>query len=161
VLVVSDTSPIRALATINLLHALHVLYGQVIVPPAVAAELQAPTSSVPPLDVTTLSFVRIIQPTDQSQLAELRALLDPGEAEAIALALELKADALLIDERNGRREARRRGVELIGVLGVLLACKKAGLIDRVAPLLVLLEQTIRFRLAAHIRDSALRRAGEL
>jgi uncharacterized protein len=53
------------------------------------------------------------------QLQQERGL-DAGEAHAIALALELQADDLLIDERLGRQEAVRVGISIIGILGILL-----------------------------------------
>ena len=55
--------------------------------------------------------------------------LDPGECEAIALAEELRADALIIDEKSGRREAERRKLRVIGTLRVLDDAAVAGLVD--------------------------------
>lgn len=57
--------------------------------------------------------------------------LDTGEAEAIALAVELKADRLLIDERLGRSAALRLGLKITGVLGILVAAKRNNLIQEV------------------------------
>jgi len=56
----------------------------------------------------------------------LASTLDPGEAEAIALALELSADLILLDERDGRSAAERAGLRVTGVLGVLLRAKNNG-----------------------------------
>lgn len=59
--------------------------------------------------------------------------MDYGEAEGIALALELKADLVLMDERLGRRAAQARGLKVIGVIGVLIAAKYAGAIELLRP----------------------------
>jgi len=57
------------------------------------------------------------------------AELDPGEREAIALAEALRADALIIDEKRGRREAERRKLRVIGTVRVLDDAAEVGLID--------------------------------
>lgn len=58
-----------------------------------------------------------------------------GEAEAIALALELNADRLLIDEQLGRQEASNLGIEITGILGILVAAKVRRLIPSVQPIM--------------------------
>jgi uncharacterized protein len=65
----------------------------------------------------------------------LQAELDPGEAEALALAVTLKADLLLIDERLGRKVATRLGLRFIGLLGILITAKHQNLITQLKPLL--------------------------
>lgn len=61
--------------------------------------------------------------------ASLTEVLDPGESEAIELALELQADFILIDEKKGRSEADRRGLKVIGALGLIMEAYKGGLTD--------------------------------
>ena len=56
--------------------------------------------------------------------------LDPGEAEAIALAVEIGADRILMDEKRGRQIALHHSVKPVGVLGVLLRAKPENLILR-------------------------------
>ena len=86
-IVVSDTSPISNLIHIQCEQLLVELFGQVIVPPAVAHELQVEHYPLP-------AFVQIQQPTDTGAVRRLTVLLDAGEAEAIVLARQLHADRL-------------------------------------------------------------------
>jgi len=62
------------------------------------------------------------------------AELDPGEREAIALAEALRADALILDEKSGRREAERRKLRVIGTIRVLDDAAEADLVDLPAAL---------------------------
>ena len=68
-------------------------------------------------------------------MASLRITLDDGEAEAIALALEVDCGLLLMDERIGTTIARREGLQTIGLIGVLIKAKEIGVIDRVSSIL--------------------------
>lgn len=86
--------------------------------------------------------------------------LDAGEIAAIALALETTADAVLIDETEGRRVARQLGLTTIGVAGILVRARLAGLLPSIAPVFEQLEQKANFWLAPEIRAEALRAAGE-
>ena len=107
-IVVADTSPLRYLILIEHAHILPLLYGRVIVPPAVVAELahgQAP-ETVQIWLLNTPDWLQVQVPKSMATADELA--LGLGERAAIALADELSADALLIDDRDGRREAARR-----------------------------------------------------
>ncbi|MCC6300190.1 MAG: DUF3368 domain-containing protein [Anaerolineales bacterium] len=68
----------------------------------------------------------------QNLLAISRQALDPGEAEVVALALELGTTDVVLDDLDARRFARRSGLQPIGTLGLLLAGKRAGIIQSVA-----------------------------
>lgn len=81
--------------------------------------------------------------------------LDPGEREAIQLALEAGVDTLLMDESEGRREALRRHLRVTGTIAVLETAARRGLID-FRGALERLEQT-NFRLSPKIRDEFIRR----
>jgi predicted nucleic acid-binding protein len=160
-IIVSDTSPVRALAHLQLLHLLDDLYGEVFVPPAVADELEHPRpASAVVVHVAEHPFFRLQSPAEYTRVAQLRRHLDPGESEAIALAEELKADLLLIDDRRGRAHASRLGFATMGVVGVLLSAKQAGMISHVAPLLDRLRAELRFFISDVVRAEVLRRAGE-
>jgi uncharacterized protein len=131
---VSDTSPITNLAAIAQLDLLHQLYGTILIPQAVYEELtrfDVPGS----VEVQTLSWIETVAVVDTELVVELEMELDPGEASAIALAVERKATLLMLDERKGVQVATRYGLRVQGVLGVLLRAKAQGMIPLVRPLL--------------------------
>jgi predicted nucleic acid-binding protein len=127
ILVVADTGPLCYLILIEAIGLLPRLYDRVVIPSAVLAELshlRAPASvkswaaALPPwVEVKTASH------------AELDEILDPGEAEAIILAEQLKADSLLLDEMEARREALRRGLPVAGTIGVLEKAAERNLLN--------------------------------
>ncbi|MDX2243503.1 MAG: DUF3368 domain-containing protein [Leptolyngbyaceae cyanobacterium bins.302] len=159
--VVSNTSPITNLAGIEQLDLLHQLYGSITIPQAVYNEMANIGRTVPgALEVQTLPWITVHPVTDPDQVEALRAVLDPGEAEAIVLAMELNAELLIIDERPGRAIARQNGIPIIGVLGVLLEAKQQGLIGTVKPLMDRLINELEFRVSNQLYETVLRSAGE-
>jgi uncharacterized protein len=151
VIVISDTSAITNLAAIQHLHLLSRLYRQVIIPGAVYRELTEIDPPVPgTLEVQTSSWFEVKQIANRDVVERLQAemRLDPGESEAIALALELKADLLLIDERRGRAEADRLGLRITGLLGILVEAKRKNLVSAVKPLMDDLIATSEFRVSS-------------
>ncbi|MEA3643310.1 MAG: DUF3368 domain-containing protein [Lamprobacter sp.] len=95
----------------------------------------------------------------EADLARLRQVLDAGESAAILLAQALACRFLLIDERRGRAMARRRGIPVVGVAGVLLAAKRRGLLETVKPVLLALSHQ-GYRLSDALITEVLRLAGE-
>ena len=160
-IVVSDTSPIRALGHLGLVGVLRDLYGEVLVPPAVAAELLNPASGLGALDVRLFAFVRVQAPTISEGAGRVPHTLDAGEFEALTLALEVGAQVVLIDEAKGRAAARKLGLVPVGVLGTLLRAKLRGLIPAIGPLIVRLQGELRFFVSERLRLDILRDAGEL
>ena len=160
-IVVSNTSPITNLAAIGQFDLLHKLYGEVYIPDSVWAELNADDQPWPgSVEVAGASWV-------ERRTAGLRELvvaferdLDRGEAEAIALAIEIGADLILLDEHEGRRIAQRHKLNVIGVLGILLDAKRRGFIDIVMPFVESLHQTAGFYLSDQIVDAVRNLAGE-
>ncbi|MFN6528248.1 DUF3368 domain-containing protein [Nostoc sp. ChiSLP03a] len=135
-IVVSDTSPINNLAAINHLHLLQQLYGTVLIPEAVYRELTDPNFPVAgTIEVQTFIWIQTRPVQDRTLVEALSNELDIGEAEAIALALEMKADQVLIDERRGRMVAARLNLGYTGILGILVEAKSQKLIFAVKPLL--------------------------
>jgi uncharacterized protein len=136
VIIVSDTSPIHNLAAINQLDLLHQLYGTVLIPEAVFRELTDPSFPVAgATEVQTFDWIQTRTVSDRTLVEALNNELDIGEAEAIALAVEIQADQVLIDERRGRLVANRLNLRYTGILGILVEAKSQGLIAEVKPLL--------------------------
>ena len=135
-IVVSNTSPLTNLAAVGQLDLLPPLYQRVVIPTAVHRELAAVSAGQPGfVAVDTLPWIEVRAVKNQALVQALRLELDEGEAEAIALALEVSADLLLLDERLGRTVAARFGLKFIGLLGVLIEAKQQGLIPAVKPIL--------------------------
>ncbi len=154
-IVVSDTTAITNLLSIGKVGLLHQLFHEVLIPDAVLSELRIKHSVLP-------DFLRNHSVEDVARVEELTsAVLDAGEAEAIVLAEELRADYLLIDEVAGRAVARQCGLRVMGLLGVLLRAKEHGLILEIRPLLDALESNAGFWCSGELRQDILREAGEL
>ena len=128
-IVVSDTSPLLYLFLINLLELLPQLYTQIVIPEAVKEEMSA---SGTPVDFRKWAAAPPEWLIVKSVVVEINAnieKLDPGEQAAICLAKSLPNSLLLIDEKSGRKAAVNEGLEIVGVLGILDAATKKGLID--------------------------------
>ena len=154
--IVSNTSPLIALASIGQFGLLRNLFGKIIIPPAVRAEVQSEAG------VAALAAADwiVIQPAqDMLAVQLLREELDSGESEAIVLARELDAVLVLIDERAATRKARGIGLQTVGTLGVLLMAKNKGLVPDLKPLLDSLRQA-DFRMSDDLYRLVLASVGE-
>jgi predicted nucleic acid-binding protein len=158
-IVVSDTSPILSLALIGRLDLLHDLYGSIVIPEAVRQEILA-TDQSGARDFSQADWI-ITRPIDPDVILKLlRREVDRGEAEAIGLALQLKADRLLIDERKARSLAQYLELNLVGLLDVLQEAKQRQLITTIKPVLDDLLTRARFRLSRKLYQRTLHTAGE-
>jgi predicted nucleic acid-binding protein len=156
VIVVSDASVIINLSRIGRLGLLREIYGRVLIPEAVAREIRRGTSGLLEAEA---SWLEVKRATSLQLIEQLKDELDPGESEAIALAVETRADFLLIDEHLGRSAALRHGLHITGLLGVLLVAKRRKLIAMVAPEIEALRAE-GFWLSAELVTRVLKQVGE-
>ena len=125
-IVVADTTPLNYLIQLGHVDVLREFYGRVLVPHAVLMEMQH-AEAPPEVHAWALGPPEWLERVEVRQLdASLPAELGDGEREAISLALEVKADALLIDEWAWRREATARHLEIAGTLAILLRASLRG-----------------------------------
>ncbi|MGH9949485.1 MAG: DUF3368 domain-containing protein, partial [Pyrinomonadaceae bacterium] len=132
-IVVSDTSPISNLIRVGELDLLRKLFSHVIIPDAVFNEICRIDENKRVL--LRLEWIETASVQNVSKRNELLAELDLGESEAIALALEIGAEWILIDEIVGRDIADKMGLRIIGIVGILLESKKRDLIKEIKPIL--------------------------
>ncbi len=125
-IIISDTTPLNYLILIDRIDVLRALYGRVIIPEAVGKELLRDKTPQKVRDWMLsrpdwLETGKLAAPPDESL-----EYLDEGEREAITLAKELKALAIVIDDEEGRAEAKRQGLLVIGTLRVLYDASEKG-----------------------------------
>ena len=125
--IISNTTPINYLVLIDHIAVLHHLYAHVIIPQAVFGELQAEGTPAKVEEWVAAHPAWLEVRTVSTPFDASLAFLDMGERDAIRLAQELEADALIIDEPAGREAAKQRGVRVIGTLRVLYDAAEAGL----------------------------------
>ena len=137
-IVVADTGPVIALATLDRIDLLGVFGADILVPPRVRRELLSkPESETQEIEhaLDELIQVREVPPLG-TRTKNAVDRLDPGEREAVGLAAALDEDALLVmDDQAGRRVARQLNCSVTGIIGVLLRAKELGRIEAVTPLL--------------------------
>lgn len=160
--IVADASPLIVFARAGRLDILRDLFGEVIVPPRVAAEAFRTAPARPgaaALAAATESWLCVEASTDLGTIEALTPKVDPGEAEAIALAAQ-RSLLLLIDDRAGRRAAQAIGVPVTGSGGLLVAAKRNGLVSYIRPVLdALVSQGLC--LSPQLYRQFLQQAGEL
>jgi predicted nucleic acid-binding protein len=125
--VVSDTSPLHYLVECAAIEVLPVLFQEILIPPTVHRELQHP--STPPRVRAWAQFLPAWVKVQAPAVLDDSLNVDEGEKEAICLAREVKAVAILMDDRKGRAEAVRCGLRVAGTIGLLEAAAGRGLLD--------------------------------
>ena len=151
--VVSDTSPLHYLILCGAENVLPKLFRQVIIPPTVFHELQQPNTPPPVRQWATKLPEWVVMQSPKAM--NLKLDIDAGELEAICLAQEIHADAVLMDDRAGRNAAIQCGLAVVGTIGLLEQAAARGLVE-LPNVLAKLRQT-NARLDAELIRAALAR----
>ena len=157
---VVDTSPLIFLAKLNRLDLLRKSADQVVAPPAVFQEIaEHPDEASVRIDDARLSWLSVGTVRDRRVVDVLMADLDAGESEVIALAMETKAERVVLDDLDARRFAHRVGAAPVGTLGLLLAAKLRGELPSLGSEIDRLQRA-GFRVSPALSQALLREADE-
>lgn len=160
-IVVTHTSVVLNLCALQQERLLSDLFGSVLAPPSVMHEFQRLASVDPRFAGLTFPvFVQISDATQVTPALLLNQRLHQGEREALSLAAELGADAVLMDERAGRAVASSLGLKSIGVLGILVQAKTLGLVPVIKPLLDRMHSHARFWISPALMQQVMRSVRE-
>ena len=161
--VVSNTSPILNLAVIGRLSLLHDQFGEALIPNEVLDELRIQENLPGSHEMRKAlkeGWLIIQEVTDQSLVRVLQRELDIGEAAAIALAVQVKVDWILLDEKEGRKIAKSLGLQVAGILGILLRARREGKLQSMQKAMDQLRDMAGFHIGAELYDDLMRKSGE-
>jgi predicted nucleic acid-binding protein len=161
--VVSNTSPILNLAIVGQLSLLRGQFDEVWIPPAAIEELRV-KEDLPGCqavrEAMEAGWLQVKEVADRALVQALRRDLERGEAEAIALAVQMKAAPVLLDEREGRKAAKSLGLKVTGVLGVLLRARREGTLPSLRKAMEKLQEDAGFRISPDLFAQLLKAGGE-
>lgn len=159
-IVVADSTVLIGLAKLGKLALLKEIFSKVSIPEEVFTEVVERGKDKPGSKlIKECSWIEKKTVKDKTQVNFLMGNLERGEAEVLALARELEADLILVDEEKARKSAVIAGYDVMGLLGLFILAKKLGLIDQVRPLIGELRRK-KFRVSDRVVSETLKRAGE-
>jgi len=160
-IVVADTSVILNLCCVRQEHLLLALFREVSIPEEVRSEFERLSKQQPRFQgLRVPSWLKVMSVDAVPDSIAVMPNLHAGETAALALAMQLEAQAVLMDESAGRKAAHLLGMQAIGVLGVLMQAKRSGLLSAIKPVLDDLENQAGFWLAPALAEAALEKLGE-
>jgi predicted nucleic acid-binding protein len=159
-IVVSNTTPLIAMAMADQFDLLQKIFGRIFIPQGVHEEVvEQGGERFGATEVRQAAWIQVITAKDKLAVEVLEDDLGKGESETIVLAREMQADWVLVDERLARRKLELLGVRTIGTLGILLKAKELGLLQTIRPEVDKL-RTRGFRLSKHVYEDVLQMASE-
>jgi predicted nucleic acid-binding protein len=160
--IVADASILISLSSIGQLTLLHKRFPDgVLIPPAVWKEVVEQGRERPGAqEVADADWITMCDVAASEIVQLLQAELEEGEAEAIALAHQVGAQVVLLDERDARRAAKQLGLRVLGTVGVLIWARRAGNIPSLREALDVLQTRSRFRISPQLYERALSEVGE-
>jgi predicted nucleic acid-binding protein len=158
-IIVSNTTPLIALAWLEQLALLPRLFDTIHIPRAVQDELLHNPDAVGVAEFRAAPWLKVTPVTNHLAVVLLLDQLDVGESEAIVLTHELQAGLLLMDERRGRRRAMQGGLTIVGTLGILVEARQRDFVGPLTPLLEKL-QRLPFYMSQTLMTRVLQQVGE-
>ena len=160
--IVADASILIGLSSIGELTLLYKRFSDgVLIPPAVWREVVEQGGERPGArEVAEADWVTVCDVTALEIVQLLQVELDEGEAEAIALAHQVGAKVVLLDERNARRAAKQLGLRVLGTVGILIWARQTGNITSLREALDALQTRAKFRISQQLYERALSEVGE-
>ena len=159
-IVVCDSTILIGLAKLGRLDLLREVFSKISVPEEVFHEVVEKGAGKPGSEsIKDTRWIEIIPIKDKTEVDLLMISLGKGEAEVLALAKQLGADLILVDEQKARKSAVIAGYDVMGLLGLFILAKKLGLIDQIRPLIGELRKK-KFRVSDRVVLETLKRAGE-
>ena len=163
-LVISDASTLILLAAVNRLELLREFYSEITIPAAVWQEVVVEGGERPGASAVRTAhekgWIKVVKVEEQHLLRLLNRDLHAGEAEVIALAVERKAELVLLDETEARGIAELYEIQKTGVIGILVRAAVEGKIGALRPELDALRKQGGFWIAEHLYQRALQAVGE-
>jgi uncharacterized protein len=160
--IVSDTSSLGSLALIDYLWLLEAIYGTVMISEVVARELtMAKNARIQA--VLSAEWVQVQVPGEGAiaTIQQQGQQLDLGDTHTLALALQINADEVLINERRGRQVAEDLGLSVIGIVGIVLVAKQRALIPSVRRVMDTLVELAGFRINHQLYQKILKFVDEI
>jgi predicted nucleic acid-binding protein len=147
--IIIDSSSLIALHKLDLVEILKELYSFINVPEAVRSELGHDLSQ----------WIKILAVDNIDMVRDLSKKLGDGESEVITLGIERENTVLVLDDLRARQTAKKLGLKITGLLGILLKAKKRNKISKIKPLMEILDRE-SFRISSALKNEILQIAGE-